>query len=225
MTLVNGEDEARTRAAAALRRLGHAIVAHDVETELLERIVELTDRTTATVEAGAERKRQVDELKRRQWRTPPEDGEQMSHFRECIVSGDMNPMGIGIKVWRDGDEAAASFRLGPAFEGAPERAHGGITAAVFDDVMGYALLLNRTPAFTGRLTINYLAPVPIGPELTVRSRLRSRNGRKLWIDAEMHLGEHLVAEAEGLFIAVPPERLGLPSDGTSEVSTAGAPTG
>jgi acyl-coenzyme A thioesterase PaaI-like protein len=199
----------RERAAAALRRLGHAVVGHECDPEVLEQVAIRADRIAAEVELGTPRSRPVEQMKRRLWETPPPDGGHMSHFPECVVSGKANPMGIAMDVRREGEEAVAMVRLGPAFEGAPKRAHGGVTAAVFDDVMGYVLVLLRTPAYTGELTVRYHAPVPVREQLSVRARLLRREGRKLWMASEMTCGDELLCEAEGLFIAIPPERLGI----------------
>lgn len=208
--------QARDRAAAALRRLGHAVVGHDADAALLERVAEAANSVAATVEQGEQRRRPIESIKRRLWEDPPVDGAPMSHFAECVVSGAANPMGIAIKVRRDGDDAVADFNLGAAFEGAPRRAHGGIVAAIFDDVMGYVLVVHRTPAFTGRLSVSYRAPVPMGEDMTVRARLERRDGRKLFMTATMTLtsdaAKPVICEAEGLFIAIPPERLGLRPD-------------
>ena len=215
--------DARDRAAAALRRLGHAVVGHNADAALLERVAAAADSVAETVEQGEPRSRPIADIKRRLWEEPPTDGSAMSHFAECVVSGTANPMGIGIKVRRDGDEAVADFNLGAAFEGAPRRAHGGVVAAIFDDVMGYVLVVHRTPAFTGRLTVSYRAPVPMGQDMTVRARLERREGRKLFMTAQMTLtadGSHpVICEAEGLFIAIPPERLGLKPPDPAEAAS------
>ncbi len=204
--------EARDRAAAALRRLGHALVGYEAEVELLERIAELADRTCAVVEAGSARTRPVEEIKRALWGDPPVDGERMAHFPECVVSGRANPLGIAIDVRRDGDEVVATARLGAAFEGAPQRAHGGVVAAILDDVLGYVLQLSRTPAYTGRLLVHYRAPTPLGRDLVCRAREVARDGRKVTMTGELHDGDVLIAEAEGLFVAIPRARLGLASE-------------
>ena len=86
--------------------------------------------------------------------------------------GRANPMGIAARLWREGDEAVCQVTLGEAFEGAPGRAHGGVVAALIDETMGLVSRSPRTPAFTGRLTVTYRAPTPIGQPLEVRSRLR-----------------------------------------------------
>ncbi|HEV7864680.1 MAG TPA: PaaI family thioesterase, partial [Acidimicrobiia bacterium] len=95
-------------------------------------------------------------------------------------------------------------------EGAPGRAHGGVVAAIFDDVMGIVLTIHSSPAFTARLTVSYLAPVPVGVELEFRARQTWREESKLFIAAEATHEGNVIAEAEGLFIALPPERFGLP---------------
>ena len=204
---------ARFAAAEALRRLGHAVVGHEVPDEVFERITALVRDLLAEIEAGAPRSRPVDDMKRRLFDDPPDDGQGMDHFPDCIVSGQANPMGIAIAVHRAGDEAVARVTLGAAFEGAPGRAHGGVVAAVFDDTMGFVLAMQQTPAYTGRLTVSYLAPTPVGTALEFRARLRERSGRKLLIDGTAYDGSTRVAEAEGLFIAIPPARFGLASSG------------
>ena len=213
-TPIAGEvSPARIAAAAALRRLGHAIVGHQVDDAVLARLTAAVEEVLPEIERGAPRSRPVDDLKRRLFETPPPEGGSMDHFPDCVVSGAANPMGIAIVVHREGDEAVARVTLGSAFEGAPGRSHGGIVAAIFDDAMGFGLSMAQTPAYTGRLTVSYLAPTPVGVELAFRCHLRERTGRKLFIDGAAYAGDERVAEAEGLFIAIPPERFGLPAAG------------
>lgn len=207
------EPDARSRAAAALRRLGHAMVANETDAALLERIAAQANATADLVERAPRRSRQVDLVKRAMWDHPPRDGEPMSHFAECLVSGEANPLGIAMTVVREGDHAVASFTLGAAFEGAPERAHGGVVAAILDDIMGYVLVLHRTPAFTGRLTISYRAPVPLRAPLRARAHLESREGRKLVLRATMASEGEVLAEADAVFIAIPPNRFINPERG------------
>lgn len=201
--------DAREAAAAALRRLGHAVVGHDCEPDLLLRVAREAERIAEEVERGTPRSRPIESMKRRLWESPPPDGGPMSHFAECVVSGEANPMGIGIQPRRVGEEVIADFNLGAAFEGAPQRAHGGVVAAIFDDIMGYVLVLQRTPAYTGQMTVDYLAPVPIGVDLQVRGWLERRDGRKLWMRAEMTQDSEVIGAGSGVFIAIPPERLGI----------------
>ncbi len=121
------------------------------------------------------------------------------------VAGAANPTSVRLAVRREGDDAVADVWFGPAFVGAPGRVHGGMVAAVFDDVAGFALAVVGQPGFTGRLEISYRAPVPIETTIEFRTRLRSRDGRKLTVDAEARLGDRILATAEALFIVVDDE--------------------
>lgn len=196
---------ARVAAAAAVRRLGHTLVAHDADEADLRELAEVADRLRHRMESTPRRQRPIGDMKRAQFAGPPRSGEPLDHFPDCVVSGKANPLGIAIEVVREGDEAVARVTLGAAFEGAPGRAHGGTVAAVFDDTLGYVLLMEQTPAYTGELTVTYRAPTPIGEPLEFRARLASREGRKLRIVGHARHGDTVVAEAKGLFIAVDPE--------------------
>jgi hypothetical protein len=116
-------------------------MGHDADPALLQRVARAAELVAADLEAGPARTRDVVELKRRMFEVTVPDGARVVHFDECFVSGPWNPLGIAIEVHREGDEAVAQVQLGPAFEGAPGRSHGGIVAAIFDDVLGYLLTL------------------------------------------------------------------------------------
>lgn len=198
-------DHPRTRAAASLRRLGHALSRHEADESLLERVAAAADRVADDLEATPPRSRDLVEIKRRMFEVDVADGDRVVHFDECFVSGPWNPLGIAIDVHRDGEDAVARVALGPAYEGAPGRSHGGIVAAIFDDVLGYLLTFTRTPAFTGELTVRYLAATPIEQPLEFRSRVVRREGRKLFCEAEARIAEgegELVATATAVFIAI-----------------------
>jgi acyl-coenzyme A thioesterase PaaI-like protein len=162
-----------------------------------------------SIEQGEPRNRPIEYMKKHMFDSVPDDGMPMRHFPDCFVSGLGNPMGVAINTRRDGDEAIAQVVIDAAFEGAPGRAHGGIVAAIFDDVMGYVLSILRTPAYTGRLSISYRAPTPMYSELEFRGWLHHRSGRKLLLRSRATHGSTVIAEAEGLFIAIPLERFGI----------------
>jgi acyl-coenzyme A thioesterase PaaI-like protein len=197
--------EARVRAGAALRRLGHAVVGHEIDPAFLTTVAAKVEEWLPEIESGETRSRSIVNMKREAWSTPAE-GDSIGTFPDCVVSGDANPMGAGVKFQREGSQAVCRTVLGSAFEGAPNRVHGGIVAAVFDDLMGFVLHIEATPAYTGELTVRYLKPTPVRTELEFRAWLRDRDGRKMWIDAEARAAEELVATASGLFVAIDPAR-------------------
>jgi acyl-coenzyme A thioesterase PaaI-like protein len=198
---------ARLDAAAAMRQLGHAIVGHGVDDDTFRRITATVEELLAQVRATPRRQPQTLDMNGGLFAVPPpQGGARGSHFPDCIVTGPANPMGVAASTRRDGDDAVVLATLGEAFEGAPGRAHGGIVAALFDEAMGFVLSIACTPAFTGRLTVTYRAPVPLGVALEFRARLTSRDGRKLLMAGEARHGETILAEAEALFVAVDPQR-------------------
>src|SRR5437016_828870 len=116
-----------------------------------------------------------------------------SGFEDRGVGGRTNPTGVDVSVRYDGDEVVADVVLRRAFEGAPGRAHGGIVAAAFDDVTGFVIGMLHEPAFTGELTVRYLAPVPVDEPLEMRARLDGRERRKLFISGEVRARDAVVA--------------------------------
>lgn len=202
--------EPRESAAAAVRRLGHALMAHDVDDALLARVVAgLTD-LAEQAEAAGPRTRDVAALTRRMFTTEVADGAPVVHFDECVVSGPWNPLGIGIEVVRDGDDARAEVVLGTAFEGGPGMAHGGVVAALFDDVLGYLLTLHHVPGFTGELTVRYHRPTPVGVPLTLRGWVVDRVGRRLLTAGDARADGQVVASATATFVEVDRSRMTRP---------------
>lgn len=197
----------RARAAAALRRLGHTLMAREADPDLLLRVAEAAHRVADDLDEQPPRQRDLRELKRRMFDVEVADGERVSHFDECFVSGSQNPLGIAIEVRRDGDGVVADVELGPAFEGAPGRSHGGIVAAVFDDVLGYLLTIHHDPGFTGELAVRYLAATPIRQPLVFRAWVTGRRGRKVFAAAEAHADGERVAEATATFVLIDLERI------------------
>ena len=199
---------ARVRAATALRRLGHAIVGHDVPAATFDMITAGIESWMPSVESTPGRSRSVDTMKQHMFERPPE-GSPIGTFPDCVVSGDANPMGLDVQFFREGDEAVSRCVLGPAFEGAPNRAHGGVVAAVFDDLMGFVLTIHESPAYTAELTVRYKRPTPVGEEIEFRARLVDRKGRRLRIEAEaVDAAATTIATASGLFITIPREGFG-----------------
>lgn len=191
-----------------MRRLGHAMVAHETDDDLLRRIAHQATATAEVVESGTRRRRPIEAMKERLWQDPPDDGDRMAHFEECIVSGQANPMGLMMRVRRSGEAVEGQVNLGAAFEGAPRRAHGGIVAAILDDIMGYVMLIQRTPAYTGTLRIRYAAPIPVEADLIATAWLAERDGRKLSVAAVLATADgDEVAHGDAVFIAIPAERL------------------
>lgn len=194
-------EAARSGAAAALRDLIHAFARHDAEHDALATIAKHARTDVELLRAAPARDRLALMRKR-----PPGGIMGGLGFEDRAVGGQSNPTSVDVTVGNDGDEVVADVVLRAAFEGAPGRAHGGIVAAAFDDVTGFVIGRLQEPSFTGELTVRYLAPVPVNEPLQIRARLDGRERRKLFISADMHHGDVVIATCRAIYITVDPSQ-------------------
>ncbi len=118
------------------------------------------------------------------------------------VSGRSNPIAppVNLSVVEDpdGTHIEGDVCFGPAYEGPPGHVHGGLIAAMFDELLGFA---QQGPGFTATLTIRYLRPTPLNRHLKLRAAVERVDGRKRTIRGSCEVDGTVLAEAEGLFIA------------------------
>jgi acyl-coenzyme A thioesterase PaaI-like protein len=206
---IDGEiAEARFRAGKALRDAGHTLVGHQATVELIDELTATLDAVTARLASGPPRSRQPESFSRsHDWGPPPDDGAELSGFDDRPVCGRSSPWSLDPEIRRIGDEIEATVTLRAAHEGAPRRSHGGIVAALFDDVFGFVLSVVQTPAFTGELTVRYEAGTPLHVPLTCRVRLAGREGRKIFMTGELTGPDGVCARGKATFITIDTSRI------------------
>ena len=163
----------RRDAASALNRLSHALVAHRASIDTLELIATEAERLAIVIEKEAVRERQVELLSNARVKKAITDGGNpagpegafLDMFDDSPVSGSANPLSVGLKLAAHADHVVGQVTLQPGWQGAPGRAHGGIVAAVVDEVLGAMLPVLEVVAFTGELSLRYEAPCPMGVPL------------------------------------------------------------
>lgn len=198
--------EARRRAGRAIRDLGHAFIGRHATLDQIERLADVLEGISAELWPLDERSRSQQPFARHPDTDYPQG--RFSHdFDDRPVSGSSSPYGFDLDLHRHGDEIEALVTLRSAHEGAPNRSHGGIVAALFDDVFGFVLGVIHEPAFTGDLFIRYHAPTPLFSELACRVRLAGRDGRKILLEGELTetATRTVCARAKATFITVDPE--------------------
>lgn len=141
----------------------------------------------------------------------PEGGAFTSNFMDrSPFMGLMNPLAPPMTAWLEAGEGEwgtihGKVTFSEPYEGPPGHVHGGFIAAVFDEVLGQAQSLSGRPGMTGKLSISYRSPTPLFRELHLAGRIERIDGRKIFTHGTLHNGDTLCAEAEGLFISMPPE--------------------
>lgn len=97
-----------------------------------------------------------------------------------------------------------SMVLDERFVGAPGMSHGGIVAAIFDQLLGHCVVMHDLGALTTELTVRYHAPVPLHREVVFTAGSLSVEGRLVRLTGACHRGEKLLAECQGVFVALRP---------------------
>ena len=127
------------------------------------------------------------------------------HFDFLVRSpivGPVNPLAPPLTWDRDDGRIVATGRFGAAYEGPPGYVHGGWVALSFDEVLGMANIANETPGMTGKLVIRYRRPTPLFTDVRFESWTDRIEGRRIHTRGTLHVGDQLLAEAEGLFVAI-----------------------
>lgn len=138
----------------------------------------------------------------------------------CFICGLENPVGLNLRIHEiEPGVVETSFTAPEHFQGYPGVLHGGIIAAIIDEISGRSLMGpedNPRFMFTAKLEVKYRRNVPIGKPLRIvgkagASRERSAEAWAGIYDAES--GE-LLAEGNTLLVNVPQAMLeGLDHEG------------
>ena len=198
-------DEPLNRLADAVRRITNAAVGHSVpDLDIAAAAEQLAQVADALEESAPASKRPRFQ--------PVTSGHPQDFFPMSPMIGFANPVAPPIEVWSvEGDGGQREIRgrvtFGYAYEGPPTCVHGGMIAALFDEVMGAANLCTENPAMTGTLTVRYRRPTPLLAPLEIVARFTGTERRKVFTWAGIYHDGELTAEAEGIFITMDPNRL------------------
>jgi acyl-coenzyme A thioesterase PaaI-like protein len=185
------------------------LVGHDVDDATLAAVAAWATEQADRARRQPLRGRAPDYLHRRYTDPPPPDGEALVTSSDRPVSGPANASAVAMTVRRVGGEARADVEFDRRFESVPGRVHGGVTASVFDDLMGYVQVIDGVASYTRELRVRYLAAVPTNTPMEFRARTAERGDRRAIVTAEARIAgqDGVVADARGIFAVVPRERL------------------
>lgn len=104
--------------------------------------------------------------------------------------------------------------FGPEAEGPPGCAHGGAIAAVLDDCMGSAAWAAGHSAVAISLEVYYKKFVPLGVTLDLTAWISRVEGRKVFVESQIHDGELILSEGKGVYLVINfSEKLKVPHKG------------
>jgi uncharacterized protein (TIGR00369 family) len=192
--------EAVGELGTALRELVDAAVRTEVPIEELEAVAgaarELAGRLLAQTR-GLHDIATVDD---------PETGERWY----SPVYGPGNPVAPPMVATHTPDgRATGRVTLGKPHEGPPGLVHGGVVATLLDHVLARAVRAAGRGGLTATLTVTYRRPVRLGVPLLATAETGEVDGRRTTARARLVAEDDqgtTLAEAEGLFVALRPER-------------------
>ena len=136
---------------------------------------------------------------------------QQYNSASCFACGLENPSGLRLRFFDNGkDQVFAHFMLEPQHGGYPGMAHGGIVAAILDEVGGRTVMINNPHCFfvTARMDVRFRQPVPVGAPLDATGWLCLRRARRTRAHAEISTNRQgILAEADILYTDLPPNLL------------------
>lgn len=122
----------------------------------------------------------------------------------CFVCGTQNRMGLKAVFYElEDQQLVAVFDPPDEYQSYPQRLHGGISAAILDETLGRAILMDEpdTWAVTAELTLRYKKPVPLGQPLRVLGRILKNSSRLFVASGELLLPNGEIAvTAEGKYV-------------------------
>ena len=141
------------------------------------------------------------------------EGQRQPNSRYCFICGMENPVGLHLHIYETAPGEVESFYIAPEhFQGYPGVLHGGIVAALIDEISGRAHMgsdpMDPRFMFTAKLEVKYRRNIPIGRQLKIigragKSRAKSAEAWASIYDAETN---ELLAEGSTLLIDVPAEQ-------------------
>ena len=125
----------------------------------------------------------------------------------CFVCGRQNPFGLHLIFHETAPgEVTVEFTVPEQFQGYPGVVHGGVVAAMLDEVIGRTHMGGFPPRFmfTARLDIRYRKNVPVGKPLRIIGHAINSRERTATATGQIYGPEgELLAEADGMLVNVP----------------------
>jgi len=125
----------------------------------------------------------------------------------CFVCGLDSKVGLKLRFDDNGtDEVRALYTVRGDYQGYPGVVHGGIVAAMLDELGGRTTMAGDPERFmmTAKIKIRYRKPVPTETQLTLVGRLLKDQGRLAIAHSEIRLPDGTVAaEAEVTLAQIP----------------------
>jgi acyl-coenzyme A thioesterase PaaI-like protein len=194
--------EARRALTASTRALLEAVLAADhVNDADLATATTMIDALTAGLREGSP---PPESLPR-----PAERRRYGDYLPRSLLTGLVHPVSPAAAWTFEDGVLDVRVVFSSLYEGPPGYVHGGFVSLAFDELFGMVNVLNGLGGLTGRLTVRYRKPTPLGQELRMTAWIEDHAERRIRTRGTIHTstgrGDTVTAEAEGLFVMLSPE--------------------
>ena len=126
----------------------------------------------------------------------------------CFACGRLNPSGLHLDFDVAANSATARYTGRKDHQGYDGALHGGVVTALLDETMGWAIFHQGIWGVTGKITVSFRRPVPLGEELIVTGMVTRDRGRAIETSGTVTRAAdgELLADAQALFLRMPKER-------------------
>jgi acyl-coenzyme A thioesterase PaaI-like protein len=113
----------------------------------------------------------------------------------CIMCGEKNPHGMKLKFNLNKEKlsASAKFISSKYLQGFNNVVHGGVIAALLDEIIAQASIAGGLKTLTAEIIVRYKKIVPINTEIVVEGKITSRNRRLIQGEGALLLPDGSIA--------------------------------
>ena len=138
---------------------------------------------------------------------------KLPNSKNCFACGMENPIGLKLVMYADPQtgQVVCDYNVPKIYEGYPGVVHGGIVAALLDEVISRVYMVGDHNRFmyTAKLTSRFRKHVPVEQPLHMVGSFIKDRGRTAEAEAKIFGPDgELLAEGEALLIALSSEDLG-----------------
>jgi uncharacterized protein (TIGR00369 family) len=129
----------------------------------------------------------------------------------CFLCGRQNPVGLKLDFYEEPEarQVRSEFRVPDEYQGFPGVVHGGIVAAILDEVAGRAVMIGTSDQnlmATLRLSVRFRRPTPIDTSLVAVGWVERIGESRARVAGEIRLSDGTVtAECEATLARIPDE--------------------
>jgi len=147
----------------------------------------------------------------------------------CFGCGSAHPSGLHIRSYWDADgiHVISRHTPDPKYTGWPNLVYGGLLAMLVDCHSNWTAMAHhyraegrdagsapRIDCVTGKLSLSYLKPTPMGVELTLKAHVEGEAARKTRVICEIWAGDELTVTADSIFVRVDASKLAAAAHGS-----------